>query len=347
MTYPFYKTCLPNALFSLLSAPPNRGYVLKTRPLALILIFGWFCFIGQNHASKIVLLTSLDPEENRPPLRLKSWNINEKLEKRFHKELWKFPFPLEKKVVHFATADDLYDTLKDPEVSAIVWVGHAGFADSNGLGSLRSIVDYKGRDLKSLFQAVAPHLKYLALVGCRGKLFLNEWQTKGYFKHTPELTTYGREVRTDARKGLKLAMRNLKDLLYKRGDFLANSKPSSSQYLAHQDSSGQYIEVTVERSNLKDNKLDSLQILQKNRLVGFLPSGEENGSFLFKKSQSLRDLKIVADSGHASSSKDTNLGILSITTTENIEWKLFQTPNGKPIGVGRHIYRPKFIRPNN
>lgn len=318
---------------------------MKTKPLALILLFGWFCFIGQIHASKIVLLTSLDPEDNRPPLRLKSWNINKKLEKRFHKELWKFPYPIEKKVVHFSTADDLYKTLKDPEVTAIVWVGHAGFADSTGLGSLRSIVDYKGRDLKSLFQAVAPNLKYLALVGCRGKLFIDEWKEKGYFDHTPNLVTYGREVRTDARKGLKLAMRNLVDLLHERGNFLKGPDNRTSDFLAYQDSPEGFIEVSVERSNLENKELSSIQILQKERLVGFLPSGDQNGKFLFKKSQSLRDLKIVADSGHPSSSKDANLGILSITSQEAIEWSLFQTPNGKPIGVGRHIYRPKFTRP--
>lgn len=336
---------MPDALFRLISGPPNQGKVLKTKPLALFLLIGWFCFSWHTHASKIVLLTSLDPQENRPPLRLKSWNINEKLEKRFHKELWKFPFPIEKKVIHFATADDLYSALKDPEVTALIWVGHSGFADSDNLGSLRSIIDYKGRDLKSLFQAVAPQLKYLALVGCRGKLFIDEWKEKGHFDHTPNLLTFGREARTDARKGLKLAMRNLNELLHQKGDFLSETSAPQSPYLSHQNPEKEFIEVSIERENQKGSELSSLQILQKERLVGFLPAGQTNGKFLFKKSKSLRDLKIVADSGHPSNSTEANLGILSIESNEPIEWKLFQTPQGKPIGVGRHIYRPKFIRP--
>lgn len=320
---------------------------MSHKPRLLILLIGCFFFAWTAQAHKIVLLTSLDPEENRPPLRFSSWNINEKLAEKFHDEMWKFPYPIEKEVIHFANAEKLYKVLKDEEVKAIIWVGHAGFADGQNLGSLRSIIDYKGRDLKAVFQAIAPHLKYLALVGCRGELFINDWRDRGHLDHTPELITFGREVRTDARKGLKLAMRNLQQLLRKKGDFLSNDASSSPvpYRLSYQRPHKDYLKLSVSRENNKNTELDSVQILQRGRLIGFMPANQTHTEVFIKKAKRPSDLKIVVESGYASSASDVNLGLFSIKTESPIRWNLFQTPNGKPIGVGRHIYRAKINRP--
>ncbi len=295
------------------------------------------------------MLTSLDPDKNRPPLRLRSWNINEKLTERFHKEMWKLPYPVDKEIVHFATAADLYQVLKDPEVTAVIWVGHAGFAEGQGLSLLRSIIDYKGNDLKAVFQAAGSHLKYLALVGCRGQLFLNEWSKKGYFDHNPQLETFGREVRTDARKGLKMALRNLNDLFSKKGDFLKqNSIPSDNDFLDYQTSDrGEYFEVALNRENdqSQSTQFTAIQVLQKGRLVGFLSSDETQARTLIKKSKSLNDLKLVMDSGAPSSANELNLGRFTFKSDNPYNWKVFQTPNGKPIGVGKHIYRAQNTMP--
>jgi hypothetical protein len=306
-----------------------------------------FLSIMPSFAHKIVLLTSLDPEENRPPLRFRSWNINEKLEKRFNKELKKFPTTISKEVVHFATASDLYKALKDTEAVAVIWVGHAGFSEGNGLSSLRSIVDYQGNDLKSIFQAVGPQLKYLGLVGCRGKLFLNEWQEKGFFKHVPSLVSYGREVRTDARKGLKLAMRNLKDILEKNRDFLSpigdHSEPIIGEYYQRKIQNPKVL--SIKRNNLESKEMAPVQILQKDRLIGFLPKGsvDQETLVILNKGERSSDLKIINESGAPSSILDINLGELAIEGSENEQWNLFKTSSGKPIGVGKHIYRHKIL----
>lgn len=298
-----------------------------------------------SYANKVVLLTSLDPQENRPPLRLSSWNINEKLAERFYKEHKKFLVPARTKVVHFATAKDLYQNLKDPKVSAVVWVGHAGFADSEGIGSIRSIIDYRGRDLKSIFQAVGPHIKFLGLVGCRGQLFLNEWQERGYLDHVPHLKTFGRTVRTDARKGLRLAMKALQEELKKNPNLFYHKTPTEEHSgEAYQDPI-KTRSITITRRNLSASSMSSVQILQKDRLIGFLPaSGEDQtATIMINSSTESSQLKIISDSGASSREKEINLGILEIESPFDEEWKLFATPTGKPIGIGKNIYRHKFL----
>lgn len=281
---------------------------------------------------KIVLLTSLDPEKNRPPLRTKNWNINEKLESRFRKYLKRMDVELTPVVKHFSTADDLYQTLNDDHVKALIWVGHAGFNEGQGLSETKTIIDFQGRDLKNLFQAVSPNLRFLGLVGCRGKLFLDEWKKEGWLENTPHLLTYGREVRTDARKGLRLAMEELKDLFKKDSnlmDFPIVAQPVGKD------------ELTIVRSNREETPMESVQILQRGKLIGFLPASDQDQTVTIRVDleESSVQNKIISDSGFSALAKaDINMGVLDIEG-ENSLYKLFQTATGKPIGVGKHIYR--------
>lgn len=239
-------------------------------------------------------------------------------------------------VKHFSTAEDLYETLNDEHVKAIIWVGHAGFHEGQGLSETKTIIDYKGRDLKNLFQAVGPNLRYLALVGCRGKLFLDDWNQEGWFKNTPHLKTFGREVRTDARKGLRLAMEELNEKLVKNSylfDFPIVEKPKGKDLLH------------ITRINTLDTPMESVQIMQRGKLIGFLPAGfdDQEIEIDINLSDSTVENKIISDSGYAALGKrEMNLGILDIQS-EQSQWKLFQTATGKPIGVGKHIYRQKHI----
>ncbi|GEM_PF-3148082 len=312
--------------------------------IKLIIFIGLLCGTMQSFAHKIVLLTSLNPETNRPPLRLKSWNINKKLEKKFNQYLSKFNTSLSAEVIHFAGPTELYRTLRDPEVTALIWVGHAGFGDSEGLGQTRSIVDHKGRDIKSLFQAAGPQLKYLALVGCQGAFFLNEWRDKGYFSHVPKLQTYGREVKTDARKGLRKAMKRLEELVDHDSKFLEQetSQPSiKSPFQYYQKNDDQYEIAQVIRLNEAKEEMEAVQILQKDRLIAFFPQSNtiQAKEVLIKRSNLKSAKKIVLESGFGPLTKDINLGRLNIEADEGGHWDLFQTPSGKPIGIGKHIYQ--------
>lgn len=312
--------------------------------IKLIIFIGLLCGTTQSFAHKIVLLTSLNPKTNRPLLRLKSWNINKKLEKKFNQYISKLNTSLSVEVIHFAGPTELYRTLRDPEVTALIWVGHAGFGDNQGLGQTRSIVDHRGRDIKSLFQAAGPHLKYMALVGCQGAFFLNEWREKGYFSHVPKLQTYGREVKTDARKGLKKAMKKLEELVDHDPQFLGqkSDQPSvRSPFQHYQKNDEQYELVQVIRMNLAKEEMEAVQILQKDRLIAFFPKSQtiQVKEVLIRKSNLKSAKKIVLESGFGPLTKDINLGRLNIEADEGGYWNLFQTPSGKPIGIGKHIYQ--------
>lgn len=284
-------------------------------------------------ADKIVLLTSLDPEENRAPLRFKSWNINEKLEKRFKTYLRRMDVELTPVVKHFSTAETLYQTLKDTEVKALIWVGHAGYYEGDGIAQNKSIIDYRGRDLKNVFQAVGPHLRYLGLIGCRGKLFLDEWKENNWFVNAPSLKTYGRKVRTDARKGLRLAMKELKNYYRKNPNFMDFPIVDSPEFNGSR--------IDIQRSNHGEGKMEAIQLMQRDKFIGLIPSSESDQtlSFRVQLSDNPIDNKIISNTGYSSLGKKApNLGILEITS-ELGRWKLFQTRTGKPIGVGKHIYR--------
>lgn len=297
-------------------------------------------FINISALGKIVLLTSLDPDENRPPLRFRSWNINEKLEERFFKSFKKFPqIARQQKVeiTHLATPKDLYKNLVDPEVTALIWVGHAGFSDS-GISQSRSIIDYKNRDLKNVFQAAHPNLKFLGLVGCRGQLFLEEWKKEGWFKANPKLQTFGRKVRTGARKGLRLAMKELEERLDRDPRFFEPAPLIQSQ---------DTFPVLIERENISEKIMDSIQILQKDRLIGFMDASKEDQYLIAKLTPGKNrfDYKIIADTGFASPAPvNPTLGRLHITSQTDAligSWELFKTKDGRPIGVGKHIYQFK------
>lgn len=286
-------------------------------------------------ADKIVLLTSLDPDKNRPPLHFKSWDINKKLEKRFRKYLKRLDVDLEPVVKHFSTPETLYSTLQDTEVKALIWVGHAGFHEGEGIAENKSVIDYKGRDLKNLFQAVGPHLRYLGLVGCRGEYFLEEWKQKGWFAHAPHLLTFGRKVRTDARKGLRLAMKNLKELYRKDPDLM--------NFPVVENDTSDMDNIEIHRRNNRGEKMESVQLMQREKLIGFLPSSkyDQEITVQIKLSNIPNENKIISDSGYAALGKDKpNLGRLDISSSEG-HWELFQTRSGVPIGVGKHIYRLK------
>ncbi len=317
------------------------SFNLRHRPVIgpiLVFLCLFLLRVGSVAATdKIVLLTSLDPDENRPPLHFKSWDINEKLEKRFYKYLKGMDVKLKPEVVHFSTAENLYTKLQDRDVKALIWVGHAGFYEGAGIAQNKTIIDYKGRDLKNLFQLVGPHLRYLGLVGCRGEFFLKEWQEKGWFTEAPHLITFGREVRTDARKGLRLAMKELKEL-YKKNPNLMKFP------ILKQHDNGKN-KIHIYRTNHSSEKMDSIQIMQREKLVGFLPGSLENQeiSLSIELSDHAVENKIISDSGYSALGKENpNLGRLEIQSDQG-QWELFQTRTGQPIGVGKHIYRYKTI----
>lgn len=233
----------------------------------------------------------------------------------------------------------LYNTLKDPNVVALFWVSHAGFNESNPLQTSKVIIDHQGRDIKNVFQAVGPNLKFLGLIGCRGELFLNEWKKNMWFSLNPSIHTFGRKIKTDARRGLKKALKFFKKKLREGQINLSQTLdvfPTESRTL---------LEVRIERANQEISPLAPVMVLQRNRLVTVISNTSQEQILKAKlnyTNRSLTDLKLIVDSGFSANHNQVNLGRLKVETlNRDIQWKLFQTKGGKPIGKGSHIYHAK------
>ena len=294
----------------------------------------------QAFTPKIVLLTSLDPETNRPPLRSKRWNINEKLEKRFYRYLSRYDIELEPQVVHLADQVDLYKTLTAKDVKAVIWVSHAGYKSRQGLLKASSIIDHNGRDLKGVFQAINSSVKFLGLVGCQGQDFIEQWRSSGWGTDQ-QLNPFSRSKKTDARKGLKLAMKSLaKDFGSKRKSYLEQDLATKIQAKEVQS-----INIQIKRRNLETIPMSAIQVYQKKRLITVLPVSSDDQTATIKivldKKSKKSDLKIVVDSGENSLSQTSNLGLIEFAKPYHNHWKIFSTPDGEPFGVGTNIYTSK------
>ncbi|GAB4021966.1 MAG: hypothetical protein Fur0010_25130 [Bdellovibrio sp.] len=278
--------------------------------------------------SKTVLLTSLDPELNRPPLRSKNWNINEKLEEIFKEKIDNKDI----EIIHFADQANLYATLHDPEVSALFWVSHSSNTKDSveSAISTASVMDYRFRDVLPLFQDIPPNIKYLALVGCRSELIINELKKRNLFKANQSTKLFLEDKKVDARKSLKRALKEFNEL----------KKPSEVPVCRE----FQAIEVRYKR--VADKNLDSIRIVISKNVVAVLPAvvaGEtqEGSFFVTHQIQSNNDLKIMVDSG-ASSRAKVELGTIEFSSDVEGSWKLFAKPDGTPFGVGSHVYQFKF-----
>jgi hypothetical protein len=317
---------------------------LKAAFLALFtFVFLAFSPCLQAFVPKVILLTSLDPKTNRPPLRPKSWNINEKLEKRFHRYLKRYEIDLQPEVIHFADQVTLFNTLTSEDVRAIIWVSHAGFKQKQGLTKATSIIDYMGRDLKDVFQALGPSVKFLGLVGCQGQDFIESWRKQGWPRSGHQLNTFSRSKRTDARKGLKLAMKALSsELKSKRSSYYWPLTDEELGIDKTENSKDSEMIIQITRVNNRLDEMKSVQVFQKKELITVLPSSLNDQVSSLKirvNSETKRsDLKIVLDSGDNSLAENPNLGRLQFSSPFENHWKVFSTPDGIPFGVGTNIY---------
>ena len=293
-------------------------------------------FSGNVFANeKLVLLTSLDPHKNRPPLRSKSWNINKKLEKIFYKKLTPYHTSKENiKVIHFATINDLTRELADPENKAVFWVSHSNGSAPNSAFDQNIVVDYQGKDLSEGFQSPSSHLQYLGFVGCRANYLVERNQAQGYMKNNENLKIYSSSKKVDARRALKSAIGN-----YLYHYFEGNLKHSEKrcEMVERQEIT---IRRTLPAELNKGEEITDLKILQRNKLLGSFPKGEpgEVQEILVKlvPGSEKRDYKLVFDSGIAS--RQVKMGRFEVLEAK---YKVFSKRDGTPLGKGRYVFNLK------
>lgn len=304
----------------------------KTTTLILFLcLFSSALFAGE----KLVLLTSLDPNKNRPPLRSKNWNINKKLERIFYKRLTPYHTSKDQiKVIHFATINDLTRELADPENKAVFWVSHSNGSSENSAFDQNIVVDYQGKDLSEGFQNPSSHLQYLGFVGCRANYLVQRNQDKGYMSNNEHLKIYSSSKKVDARRALKRAIGN-----YLHHHFAGNLKDSDKacELVERQ-------EIAIRRTlpvELKEgDEITDLKILQRDKLVGTFPKGNPGDvqeiTVKLAVGKKKRDYKLVFDSGIAS--PQVVMGSFEVLEAN---YKVFSKRDGTPLGKGRYVFNLK------
>ncbi|MCB0422342.1 MAG: hypothetical protein KDD61_15190 [Bdellovibrionales bacterium] len=101
------------------------------------------------------------------------------------------------KIKHRATLSDFYNTILDPSINGIFWIGHSASADVRGLGSTGAILDYNNEDISSLLPLAGKGLLWLSIVGCNAKPLIDDMLSRGAFTQASKylrINSYGQKI---------------------------------------------------------------------------------------------------------------------------------------------------------
>lgn len=301
----------------------------------LIALFIAFLSLTALAGEKLVLLTSLDPDENRPRFRRSSWDINQKLESIFYDRLTPYHTTRENiKIIHFATIEDLTRELADPENKAVFWVSHSNGSNANSALDKNVVVDYQGKDLSEGFQNPSSKLQYLGFVGCFADYLVQKNLDNGYMQNNENLIINSSTKKVDARRALKYAIGN-----YLYHHFEGNLKPSQ-KYCDEVERQKLVIRRTIPNQIESDQYITSIKILQRDKLIGLFSKGEPGEIQEIKVNlvpgTRKTDIKLVFDSGIASN--QIAMGEFEVL---GADYQVFSTRDGRPLGRGRYVYNFK------
>jgi hypothetical protein len=300
----------------------------------LALIFGLLS-LSALASDKLVLLTSLDPDENRPRFRRSSWDINQKLENIFYDRLTPYHTTRENiKIIHFATIEDLTRELADPENKAVFWVSHSNGSNANSALDKNVVVDYQGKDLSEGFQNPSSKLQYLGFVGCFADFLVQKNLANGYMQNNENLIINSSTKKVDARRALKYAIGNY--LYHHFEGNLQASQKACAEVTRHE----LIIRRTIPIDITEDQYITSIKILQRDKLVGLFPKGKPGELQEIKvklvPGEVKRDIKLVFDSGIASN--QIAMGEFEVL---GADYQVFSTRDGRPLGRGRYVFNYK------
>jgi hypothetical protein len=306
--------------------------MFKKSILALLIgLFSLTVFAGE----KLVLLTSLDPDKNRPRFRSRSWDINQKLENIFYDRLTPYHTTRENiKIIHFATIEDLTRELADPENKAVFWVSHSNGSDANSVLDRNIVVDYQGKDLSEGFQNPSSKLQFLGFVGCFADYLVQRNLNLGYMQNNEHLIINSSTKKVDARRALKYAIGN-----YLYHHFEGNLK-ASEKACELVERKSLVIRRTIPMDVSEEQYITAIKIMQRDRLIGVFPKGEpgelQELTVNLIPGDNKRDIKLVFDSGIASN--QIAMGEFEILGTD---YQVFSTRDGRPLGKGRYVFNYK------
>ena len=298
----------------------------------------------------VVLLTSLhlDPDHE---------NYEIDLQNEFRAHFVRLGYRI--KVKHGASQNDLYRELRVSENIAVFWLSHAGMrlAAQPGLDHSGIIVDQKLRDVSTVFQAVHPDMKYLAVIGCHSNEALDAvLRNHRVFEQNPTLHVESFNATIEGLEGLRQSMNRSNAILNPHA--IRGFVPHRCERLGHA------ITVEVTRHlpagvpGTADYLYPAVRIELRNRLVTVLSPAFrgmittqrfeiEVPEELIAANGDLRaaELKLVASTGslNPSSAERFLMGSLAFRLVSSSEttpqWTVFADHQGRPLGAGSLVYR--------
>lgn len=168
----------------------------------LFLILGPQVFASER---QIVVLTSLETPDRQPFWRSKNYEISRSIERRFRSKLKN----LEYKIVfeHNANAVVLESYLTSPQTLALFWVSHAVDAGGGpvGLEYSQSIFDVFGNNVADLFKRIHPNMRWLSIIGCKGRPILERYHLQGFYDLNSGLVLQSFDRNISLRRGINQA----------------------------------------------------------------------------------------------------------------------------------------------
>ncbi len=305
-----------------------------------------FLFTTQLLATpaQVVLLTSL--ETPKIWFHDKDWDVTETVERRFKKSFSKSGYNI--KIIHEATAEDLSTQLKNSQNKGVFWVSHSNVVQEVGLGvevpDLIYTIDKV--DVKNIFQKIHPNIKFLAMIGCRGKSLFDKFKAQGFYKNNPNLKLFAFKKKVDPRKGIRTALKASIGVLGQKGNFrisnfrLPNIITNEQQrsYQEHLCQQEKLITLQVKRQS--NSGLSAGSLIIDGRFIALLPATkkslqEQTIQIPVKFFNKTKKKKIIFKKIDASSAQ---LGLLSFYSSEPISWRFFSKRDGTPIGKNENLY---------
>lgn len=320
-----------------------------------------FCFLifltFYAQAARVVLLSSI----HTPKIwfHSKNWEIEDSLEKIF-KNRFK-DSGLEIVIKEKVDQNILWEELNNPENIALFWLSHSTNESiiASGINSDAAIVDYYGRDVKSLFTKIHPNLRFLGLVGCSAEGIISTFKEKGFYKNNPHLSIHSFSKKIEAKKGLRKAIeKSALSLGSFEKSFAKAGKVKTSKKILNEfmtDSSCQLyskvLEANITRFTLNDSP--SVSISNRDQIIDFLPaqkSGETKHYKIFIPADNIKsniDLKLIIDSNVFYSKNRIDLGEIEVSGVNFIgQWKTFSKKDGTPMGITSNLLKFKGQTPS-
>jgi hypothetical protein len=236
--------------------------------ISLIIFLLLFSLAGlaseKSNKLKIALIISLQAKEGKAFFNNNSYDINARIEKEFKKSLDLNSFELV--VVKNATLASIWNTLHDPSIYGVFFVGHAGVMpknQSNNILSIPSLIaDQNLYNVKNAFQSVHSNLRYLALISCNAEGILQSFIDKGYYENAPELKVMAFDKKIEFSEGIK-------EVLYDKGNPLVKAEsyddlfPISGPCRINDDLNQTTVEACKENAISRRKLKANLEVLNK------------------------------------------------------------------------------------